>query len=143
MGWKGPAIGGYIGSLFGGHLGAIIGAALGHSVEKHIAAGTKRRPTFASAYSQGQRSRIFCTSAAAMLAKMAKADGRVTREEIEAGHALQPPKPGAKPLPADAVPAMLRRGGPTGSGKCRIYRRSLCRYPSHRLVYCLCSVLPR
>lgn len=37
----------------------------------------------------------------------------VTREEIAAGHALQPPKPGAKPLPADAVPAMLRRGGPT------------------------------
>ena len=76
-------IGSCVGSLVGGRLGAIIGAVLGHSVEKHIAAGSKRRPTFASAYSQSQRSRIFCTSAAAMLAKMAKADGRVTREEIE------------------------------------------------------------
>ena len=83
MGWKGLAIGGYIGSLFGGPLGAIIGAALGHSVEKRVAAGSRQRPRFGSAYSQGQRSRIFCTSAAAMLAKMAKADGRVTREEIE------------------------------------------------------------
>ena len=83
MGWRGLAIGGYIGSLFGGPLGAIIGAALGHSVEKHVAKSSGRRPRFGSAYSQGQRSRIFCTSAAAMLAKMAKADGRVTREEIE------------------------------------------------------------
>lgn len=83
MGWRGLAIGGYIGSLFGGPLGAIIGAALGHNVEKHVAKSSRRRPKFGSAYSQGQRSRIFCTSAAAMLAKMAKADGRVTREEIE------------------------------------------------------------
>jgi len=39
----------------------------------------------------------------------------VSREEIEAGHALQPPKAGAqaKALPADAVAAMLRRGGLT------------------------------
>ena len=49
MGWRGLAIGGYIGSLFGGPLGAIIGAALGHSVEKHIAAGSRRRPKFGSA----------------------------------------------------------------------------------------------
>jgi nitrile hydratase len=37
----------------------------------------------------------------------------VSREEIEAGRALQPPKPGVKPLPAEAVPVVLRRGGPT------------------------------
>ena len=83
MGWKGLAIGGYIGSLFGGPLGAIIGAVLGHNVEKSVSGSSRRRPTFANSYSQNQRSRIFCTSAAAMLAKMAKADGRVTREEIE------------------------------------------------------------
>ena len=83
MGWKGLAIGGYIGSLFGGPLGAIIGAVLGNSVEKRVSGRAGRRPKFGSAYSQGQRSRIFCTSAAAMLAKMAKADGRVTRAEIE------------------------------------------------------------
>ena len=83
MGLRGLAIGGYIGSLFGGPLGAIIGAVLGHNIEKHVAGESRRRPTFGNAYSQGQRSQIFCTSAAAMLAKMAKADGHVTSAEIE------------------------------------------------------------
>lgn len=83
MGWKGIAIGGYLGSLFGGPLGAMLGAALGHSIEKRAAAGSRRRPSFGRAYSQDQRSAIFCASAAAMLAKMAKADGRVTQEEID------------------------------------------------------------
>ena len=39
--------------------------------------------------------------------------GLVTREEIEAGKALAPPKPGVKPVaPAEVTPA-IRRGGPT------------------------------
>ncbi|MBQ3289175.1 MAG: co-chaperone DjlA [Kiritimatiellae bacterium] len=83
MGWKGIAIGGWLGSLFGGPLGAIIGAALGHNIEKHASAGSRRRPRFGQTYSQSQRSLIFCASAAAMLAKMAKADGRVTQAEID------------------------------------------------------------
>ncbi|MBR2839111.1 MAG: co-chaperone DjlA [Kiritimatiellae bacterium] len=83
MGWRGIAIGGYIGSLFGGPLGAMLGAALGHSIEKRVSAGSRRRPSFGRAYSQDQRSKIFCASAAAMFAKMAKADGRVTQAEID------------------------------------------------------------
>ena len=43
MGWKGIALGGYLGSLFGGPLGALLGAALGHQVEKHLS-GDGRRP---------------------------------------------------------------------------------------------------
>ena len=39
--------------------------------------------------------------------------GLVTREEIEAGKVLVPPKPGIKPIePAEVTPA-IRRGGPT------------------------------
>ncbi len=39
--------------------------------------------------------------------------GFVTREEIEAGKVLTPPKPGVKPIaPEDVTPA-IRRGGPT------------------------------
>ena len=89
MGWKGIAIGGFVGSLFGGPLGALLGAALGHQVEKHarVETGGKARPAGrAFAYSQlsaRRRAMIFCASAAAMLAKMAKADGRVTRAEID------------------------------------------------------------
>ena len=78
------AIGGYIGSLFGGPLGAILGAVLGHKVE-NAASGENRRARVSSGYagmSAADRSRVFCASAAAMLAKMSKADGVVTRSEI-------------------------------------------------------------
>ena len=73
------AIGGYLGSIFGGPLGAILGAVLGHKIEG--AAFGKGRGGYAS-MSSGNRSMIFCASAAAMLAKMAKADGVVSRDEI-------------------------------------------------------------
>ena len=75
------AIGGYIGSLFGGPLGAILCAVLGHKVEG-VAFGHKRRHVSYSAMPQRDRAKLFCASAAAMLAKMAKADGTVTQEEI-------------------------------------------------------------
>lgn len=81
MGWRGIAFGAWIGSMFGGPLGAILGAALGHHLEKKISpevpAGRGRRRV-----SQAQRGMVFCASAAAMMAKLAKADGRVSREEI-------------------------------------------------------------
>ena len=81
MGWKGLAIGGYLGSLFGGPLGAILGAVLGHKLEGAAFGGPKKASGYAS-MSSVNRSMIFCASAAAMLAKMAKADGRVSQEEI-------------------------------------------------------------
>jgi len=77
MGWKGMAVGGWIGSVLGGPLGAVIGAALGHGVEKTVKDGMSRTP-------YRDRSSVFCASAAAMLAKMAKADGRITKTEIDA-----------------------------------------------------------
>lgn len=87
MGFKGLAIGGALGGFFGGPLGALFGAALGDFVEKGIGKDepsryrtsrdrTARRP------SASPDSLVFCASAAAMLAKVAKADGVVTREEI-------------------------------------------------------------
>ena len=75
------AIGGYIGSLFGGPLGAILGAVLGHKVEG-AAFGRRHRHVSYSSMPQRDRARIFCASAAAMMAKMAKADGTVTQDEI-------------------------------------------------------------
>ena len=77
MGWKGIVIGGYLGSMLG-PLGAILGAALGHSIEKKIGGGSSPRRTTRSA----SAAEVFCASAAAMLAKMAKSDGRVSEEEI-------------------------------------------------------------
>jgi DnaJ like chaperone protein len=84
MGWKGMALGGCIGSLFGGPLGALFGAALGHQIEKQVKGekATTRRRSYRALSSQ-KRAMIFCASAAAMLAKMAKADGRISRDEID------------------------------------------------------------
>ena len=75
------AIGGYIGSLFGGPLGAILGAVLGHKVEG-AAFGRRHRHVSYSSMPQRDRAKLFCASAAAMMAKMAKADGTVTQDEI-------------------------------------------------------------
>jgi DnaJ like chaperone protein len=89
MGWKGMAIGGCLGSLFGGPLGAVLGAALGHQVEKQVKGENVRRTRVGAqtrAYRQldaQKRAMIFCASAAAMLAKMAKADGHISRDEID------------------------------------------------------------
>ena len=85
MGWKGMALGGWLGSLFGGPLGAVLGAALGHQVEKGLRGGSPAGRAASRPYrelSARRRSMVFCASAAAMLAKMAKADGRISRDEI-------------------------------------------------------------
>lgn len=88
MGWKGIAFGAWIGSRFGGPLGAVLGAALGHQVERQFvkpsATNHRRVGGQADARSAKERSMTFCASAAAMLAKLAKADGCVTQREITA-----------------------------------------------------------
>ena len=89
MGWKGIAIGAWVGSHLG-PLGTLIGAAVGHGVEKAISG--KRGDASARRYAhsddgdagRAERAMVFCASAAAMLAKMAKADGVVTKQEIAA-----------------------------------------------------------
>lgn len=86
MGWKGIAFGSWIGSLFGGPLGALFGAVLGHQVEKKLF-GLESVPRKTSSYrraSSRNRGMVFCASASAMLAKLAKADGRVSASEIAA-----------------------------------------------------------
>ena len=79
-------IGSYVGSsaLRGGPLfqllGMIAGAFVGSKIEDSVR-GKRRRPD--GAPSAQNRSMVFCGSVAAMLAKMAKADGVVTRNEID------------------------------------------------------------
>ena len=97
MGLKGIAIGAFIGGRLG-PLGAIVGAVIGHFVEKTVTgAGASESPSerprsasarprrYASSSADARkRAAVFCTAAAAMLAKMAKADGHVSAEEIAA-----------------------------------------------------------
>ncbi len=73
MAWWGAGIGGTIGLLFGGPIGAIIGAGLGSTL-------TKDQPKLGGSQ---QKQVGFLVATFSMLAKVAKADGVVSRNEIE------------------------------------------------------------
>ena len=82
MSWLGKIVGGTIGFALGGPLGAIAGAAFGHSFdrknEKLYISGQTRLST-------GEEAQFtFFIAAFSMLAKLAKADGQVSEEEIDA-----------------------------------------------------------
>ncbi len=82
MGFFGKLIGGTLGFALAGPLGAIAGAALGHAFDT----GEQNLQTAGRArISTGQEVQLtFFVGAFSMLAKLSKADGRVTREEIDA-----------------------------------------------------------
>jgi DnaJ like chaperone protein len=82
----GSILGGVVGLALGGPLGAIAGAALGHGLGEQVTGGARtgsfagpgtRRP---NPHEQAQAA--FFLSTFSMLAKMARADGRVTESEI-------------------------------------------------------------
>ena len=97
MTWFGKILGGYLGFALGGPVGIIVGAALGHqfdhSVEDlkraallnatHRPAGAgpqPRRPSTAANLEQEQL--VFFVCVFSMLAKLAKADGAISKDEI-------------------------------------------------------------
>lgn len=76
MAWWGKMIGGTLGFMLGGHLGALFGIALGH---QHDQAG--RRPGIGASGTE-QTQAAFFTATFAVMGHIAKADGRVSPEEI-------------------------------------------------------------
>lgn len=81
MGWLSGIIGGGLGAMIAGPFGAVIGAALGAGMGK----GQGLQPGQAGGFNQTQqRQAIFFTAAFSMVGKLAKADGRVTQDEIAA-----------------------------------------------------------
>lgn len=85
----GKVIGGMAGFSLGGPLGALLGAAIGHAVDKRIASGeTQTLPPWlgggAGPRSEMERQAAFTLAVIGLSAKMAKADGVVTRAEIDA-----------------------------------------------------------
>ena len=81
MGWLGKILGGSIGFALGGPIGAIAGVALGHTFDannrQYYTEGRKRL----SYHEQAQMT--FFVATFSMLAKLARADGRVSPEEIQ------------------------------------------------------------
>ncbi|KPK12103.1 MAG: molecular chaperone DnaJ [Acidithiobacillales bacterium SG8_45] len=78
MGWWGTLVGGALGFAIGGPLGAILGAALGRNVDQNLGGRRER-------LGSGDQERVqaaFFTATFSVMGHLAKADGRVTRDEI-------------------------------------------------------------
>jgi DnaJ like chaperone protein len=83
MSWWGKVIGGAFGFMLGGPLGALFGAALGHNFD----VGLRRRTAeqIGADFDERERTQTaFFAATFAVMGHVAKADGRVTRDEIQA-----------------------------------------------------------
>ncbi|HET6725093.1 MAG TPA: co-chaperone DjlA [Gammaproteobacteria bacterium] len=84
MSWWSALIGGTLGFVIGGPIGAILGAALGHMV-----GGNTDWARLAGNYSAGERIQtVFFTATFSVMGHIAKADGRVSENEIQAARAV-------------------------------------------------------
>ena len=84
MGWLGKMVGGTIGFALGGPIGAVAGAAFGHTFDKKEAAyladsGIDMHQKLSA---DEETQLTFFVAAFSMLAKIVKADGRVSQQEI-------------------------------------------------------------
>lgn len=85
MGWLGAGIGGLFGSRQFGIIGGVIGAVIGSLVEEGFRArqpGTRARTSGPRDASAGSGELVILAALSAMLSKMAKADGRITADEV-------------------------------------------------------------
>lgn len=81
-GWNGKIFGGALGALVAGPIGAVVGALFGHQYDAHAERG-------ASAGGSVLRVRqLFFPATFGLMGHVAKADGRVTEQEIAAARAL-------------------------------------------------------
>ncbi len=81
MAWWGKVIGSAFGFWFGGPLGAVLGAALGHSFDQGMVQQDQEEPQLET----GNQERVqiaFFTATFSVLGAVAKADGRVSPDEI-------------------------------------------------------------
>ena len=88
MSWWGKLAGGSLGFALGGPLGAMIGAILGHQLDK--TSTDSRRQFGFDPGSQERTQAAFFTATFSIMGHIAKADGRVSPEEIKlAEHVMQ------------------------------------------------------
>lgn len=81
MGWFGKLVGGTIGFALGGPLGAIAGTAFGHMFDTEDDGYDRGETPAPSSVEVAQMT--FFVASFSMLAKLARADGRVSKEEID------------------------------------------------------------
>ena len=81
MGWLGKVIGGTLGFAIGGPLGAVAGAAFGHAFDRTSEVNDVGGSTGTLTGEQAQFT--FFVATFSMLAKLAKADGQVSKDEVD------------------------------------------------------------
>lgn len=82
MSWWGKALGGAFSYLLGGPLGALLGTALGHKLDRQAATGV-REAAGVGIGSQPRVQAVFFMATFSVMGHVAKADGRVSEDEIE------------------------------------------------------------
>jgi DnaJ like chaperone protein len=89
MQWIGKAVGGLLGLLAGGPIGAAIGVVIGHQFDAGSGAGTVRGPGSGGAgLTAAQIGERFFRTTFQVMGHVAKADGRVSEQEIQAARAV-------------------------------------------------------
>ena len=86
MPWWGTLLGGTLGFMFGGPLGALLGAALGRNFDRGIKITDEH-----GAFGAGQQERVqaaFFTTTFSVMGHIAKADGKVSKDEIAAANSI-------------------------------------------------------
>lgn len=84
MAWWGKALGGAFGFMIGGPLGALMGIAFGHSFDRGL--NKLDSPEFHAEQERTQAA--FFTATFSVMGYIAKADGHVTRDEIQLAEAV-------------------------------------------------------
>jgi DnaJ like chaperone protein len=85
LSWWGKVVGGTLGFMLGGPLGALLGASLGHSLDSSLSGAR------IDGYLPGDQERTqaaFFTATFSVMGYLAKADGRVSAEEIRLAEEL-------------------------------------------------------
>lgn len=85
-GWLGKIGGGLLGFMAGGYVGAFVGALLGHQFDRGLAERGLRDAS--GGMHDDDRRRVFFETTFLVMGRLAKADGRVSEEEIQAARAV-------------------------------------------------------
>ena len=82
MSWWGKVIGGAFGFALGGPIGALLGASIGHSFDKGLS-GIDAGASLGSSADQERIQAAFFTATFSIMGRIAKADGQVSKQEIQ------------------------------------------------------------
>ena len=88
MAWWGKVIGGTLGFMMGGPLGALLGSTIGHQFDS----GLKRGGFGSVSAKLEQTQAAFFTATFSVMGHIAKAEGRVSDNEIQAAQSLMDQK---------------------------------------------------